>query len=371
MRHLRESLRGDHGAVATIFAIVFGAGVFVFLLALTVDVGRVYAERRVVQNAADSAAMAGGLKCALGDCASATVASLTPYANGSSPDNATSVTYLCVHRKGDPSCNPLTDHLLDCKTVPAGYERYVRLYTASLSAAGQNSLVPVLANALSGSPGAGTTVTACSQVAWGTAGSAMIAFPLALPPCGYAENVDQVFREIPSVASGETRWADCTVTDKDGATLLFRQAPKGFVQVTLPGITDCSTPFAVFSGQVLPINTANDTHVCGTVGTAVTNLLRFVNNPQYLPLVADGTSNTVAVKAFVKFRLKAFWFGNKGYPDVAPYNTSTWWAAQNPPCTTAAGKDCLYGRFEAAVLPEVPIDPNAPALGAQAVQPLP
>ena len=58
MLHLRESLRGEHGAVATVFAIVFGAGVFVFLLALTVDVGRIYAERRVAQNAADAAAMA-------------------------------------------------------------------------------------------------------------------------------------------------------------------------------------------------------------------------------------------------------------------------------------------------------------------------
>jgi hypothetical protein len=134
---------------------------------------------------------------------------------------------------------------------------------------------------------------------------------------------------------------------------------------------DCSNAETIRIGQVLAINTANDSHLCGTVGTAVTFLSKFLGTPQYIPVVANGTSNDVTVLFFVKFKLIAFWFGNKGYPDVAPYNTVAWWNSQVPVCNQQAGKDCLYGQFEPAVMPDSDIDPDAPALGLQAVNLLP
>src|SRR5437764_12591372 len=53
----REDTKSDAGQILVIFAL--GLTVFVFILALILDGGRVYAERRRTQNAADAAATAG------------------------------------------------------------------------------------------------------------------------------------------------------------------------------------------------------------------------------------------------------------------------------------------------------------------------
>ena len=371
MFHLKHLRTDEKGAVGTIFAIIFGAGVLFGILALTVDVGRIYAERRVVQNAADAAIFSAARACAIGECDTVTVQSLTTsMANPNSPDDRTDITSICKHFPGSSACAPLTDKVLDCKSVPMQYAKYVRVYARGYSNLDGELLIPVIANAVTGGS-SGLSVTACAQAAWGTASSAKVYYPFALPPCRYGERVDTNYKELPSVNSGETRWENCFVTDHDGVVTPFTNSPTGYVQVTLPGLMDCSNAEVIHIGQVLAINTANDSHLCGTVGTAVTYLSKFLGTPQYIPIVSDGTSNDVTVQFFVKFKLIAFWFGNKGYPDVAPYNTVAWWNSRVPSCNQHAGKDCLYGQFERAVITDTDIDPDAPALGLQTIHLLP
>lgn len=368
----RRNLTEDHGAIGLIFAIVVGSGVLFGLLAISVDVGNIYTERRVVQNAADVAAASGAMQCAKNECTQVTVQNLmTGYTNPSSPDLKTSVSALCIKQPGSAGCPEVGSKALDCRAVPSTLSKYVRVYTRSLDPSGSSLLIPWISNAIATSINSGTTVTACSQAAWGTVKTVPVYYPFALPACGYSEDADQNFKELPSTNSGETRWAGCAVTDHDNQLKQFPSSPTGFVQVTLPGVSGCEVSTAVSIGQVLQINTANDQHLCGSAQTAIPSLLRMLEQPRYIPVVDAGTSNTVTVRFFVQFRLKAFYYAKTGYPNVAPYNTSTFWNNQIPSCNNKAGKDCLYGLFEPAVYPGGEIDPNAPALGIQAVRPLP
>ena len=369
---LRTRLTDDRGAIGLIFAIVVGSGVLFGLLALSVDVGNIYTERRVVQNAADAAAVSGAMKCAKGECAQVTVQSLTSgYTNPSSPDLKTAVSSLCIKQPGSSGCTSVGAKVLDCRAVPSNLSKYVRVYTRSLDPSGSSLLIPWISNAIATSINSGTTVTACSQAAWGTVKTVPVYYPFALPACGYEEDEEQNFKELPSTNSGDTRWAGCSVTDHEGIVNQFPNSPTGFVQVTLPGVSSCEVSTPISIGQVLQINTANDQHLCGSSQTAIPALLRMLEQPRYIPVVDAGTSNTVTVRFFVQFRLKAFYYAKTGYPNVAPYNTSTFWNNQTPSCNNKAGKDCLYGIFEPAVYPGGEIDPNAPALGIQAVRPLP
>ena len=62
-----RALRDDRGAVSILVALLISAGVIVGLLAMVIDGGRLYTERRLVQNGADAAALAVARACALGD----------------------------------------------------------------------------------------------------------------------------------------------------------------------------------------------------------------------------------------------------------------------------------------------------------------
>jgi hypothetical protein len=365
-------LADDEGVIGLIFALVIASGALFGLLALSVDVGNIYAERRVVQNAADSAALSGAIKCATLHCDQVTVQSLTTgYTNPNSPDSATAISSLCIQKPGSSACAPVGAKQLDCRAVSSSYQKFVRVYTNSKDASGNTRLVPWISNAIAQSINNGTVVTSCAQVAWGTVKTVPLYYPFALPACGFDEEVNLNFKEVPSVNSGDTRWHACSVTDNSNVLKQFPNSPTGFVQVKLPGVTGCEVSTAVSIGQVLEINTANDQHLCGSAQTAIPSLLRMLQQPRYIPVVDTGTSNTVTVRFFVQFRLYAFYYGNKGYPNVAPYNTDSWWNSQTPSCNNKAGKDCLYGMFEPAVYPGGDIDPNAPDLGIQAVKPLP
>jgi len=60
-------LRNDDGSIAIIVAIVMV--VLLGMATLVVDVGRLYVERRQLQNGADAAALAVAVDCAHGSCA--------------------------------------------------------------------------------------------------------------------------------------------------------------------------------------------------------------------------------------------------------------------------------------------------------------
>src|SRR5688572_8128324 len=63
----RRAGRDDRGAVAVTVAILLGGGVLLGVLALVIDVGRLYVERTVLQTSADSAALGVAKACSQDD----------------------------------------------------------------------------------------------------------------------------------------------------------------------------------------------------------------------------------------------------------------------------------------------------------------
>lgn len=169
----------DRGGVATIVAVLLAGGVLIGMTALVVDVGRFYMEREELQSGADAAAYEIAMDCVKNRpaCAPGTVdAAADAYANKNAKDGYGDVLYVCGfapdHSTGQnrlPGCDTApapAGNLTDCMgTVPAGV-KFVEVGTRTEIADGTTALPPSFAGALV--PGYdGTTVGACSRVAWG------------------------------------------------------------------------------------------------------------------------------------------------------------------------------------------------------------
>jgi hypothetical protein len=140
-----------------------------------VDVGQLYAEREELQSAADAAAVAVAVDCLRGretDCRNASEAQ--HYANLNSRDGVSQVYEVCGSDRLDwlPACAaPTADNLTACLAGnPENTRGWVRVSTRTERPTSDAStrfiLPPVFAETLSGT-NRGTTVGACSRVAWG------------------------------------------------------------------------------------------------------------------------------------------------------------------------------------------------------------
>ena len=87
----------ESGAIIVIVAVLLVGGVLIGMAALSIDVGSLYAERRQLQNGADSAALAvaqdAARSCSTGSCVPTTRAQT--YANSNAKDGASSVLEVC------------------------------------------------------------------------------------------------------------------------------------------------------------------------------------------------------------------------------------------------------------------------------------
>jgi len=188
----------ERGAIAVIVALVVSMFVLTGVAALTVDAGSLYAERRVVQNAADAASLALAQACARGDVVecSASWSGLTDIANlnSSSPnglmdDGLTDIDSVCFST--DPSCARPLDPSLDpslvqCTKLPPSFPatvKWVEVRTKTRSKGANPSVVTKYLANLSDPSYDGRTVKACARAAWGSAG--IVTAPLAISLCDY------------------------------------------------------------------------------------------------------------------------------------------------------------------------------------------
>ncbi len=160
----------ESGAVLILTALVLFS--LLAVSALVVDVGALVAERRILQNGADAAALAVTQDCALIGCGpyQATAAGL---ANANSDDGVSTVNEVCG-----------TSPLVACTAppaVPAG-AGYVRVQTETLSTGGSNQ-VPFSFAKIMGFTGA--TVTRRTTVAWGGPAALTSQLPLTISVCEF------------------------------------------------------------------------------------------------------------------------------------------------------------------------------------------
>lgn len=170
-RLIRGRSRNESGVVAVLISIAFGAGVFILLAALVVDIGAMQVERRQLQNGAEAAAVSGAYECSLGAVAPYGCGNRQPaisIASRNAKDAASAVVAgdLCG-KGGQPEllpCSENTRSVRNCPNTPVN-SRWAQVTASTLTSGGSPYLPRFFAQALPGfTP---KTITACGQAAWG------------------------------------------------------------------------------------------------------------------------------------------------------------------------------------------------------------
>lgn len=386
--------RGERGAVGTILAVLLLGGVVMGMLALSVDVGNIWSERRQLQNGADAASLALADACAQN--ASAAGCSTDPTANGLQSlagDNAidklagldpangqgkicfrgtSSITLpspLCV----DPGSY---QQLTKCPPLPSWLTAdfpYVETSPVTKSAGANSTILPKYFSQLLAGGGPDVAETACARAAWGQPASYSGSVPLVMSECewsGFVKSTSFVYPAPPEGSvpgyggAGEPPWpaqsfehviyfansdkaAPCTYSNgKDG--------PGGFGDVQVSGnncaatvstnswlvgdngksvSVDCKPAIAAMRGKV--------------VAVPVFDCL-FIDNSTYTGLVAgagscDGSGSggtyNYHIAGWAAFYLSGYVFPSAQAPS---YLTGL------PPCSSS--ESCISGWFVKASL---------------------
>lgn len=369
---MRRLSSDDRGIVAIMFALIVAGGLLIGMLALTVDTGRLFVERRAVQNGADAAATALAQDCALdlASCApnepSTTRATL--FANANAADETSTVTSVCGSVPF-AACEPVSTHEWECRDASA-YDRFVRVRTATRETDGTAVVPPVFSDVLSGDGGRG--LWACAQAVWGAAGSGTGIVPFALSVCDYNENGTLIAISFANNASTRV----CTITDADGISWTYETGLSGLTYYTKEGSTfDCVTPVAVSVGDWLTRqNIASTQQVCGSPQPS-DRLNALLNTEILLPIVGNVATNgqgsyPFQVISFARLRFLGYWLQNQntsgGTPPPGIGTPRQRWNAVG----CVPGTSCLYGTFTTGVTPGTVV-PGGVNTGTVAIQLIP
>jgi hypothetical protein len=197
-------------------------GVVTGMLALTVDVGNVWWERRQLQNGADATSLGLAGYCAKkgADCDPTKVAYLldaNATDNAAKYDSRTGATNGACQRAVTGSSleqclsattdAALTD-LSKCPPLPSWLKGtgvaipYVETYSKTKQPDGQTVLPKFFSQALLGGPGADVTVTACARAAWGPPKSYTGAVPVTFSACEWKNFMSATGSVYPNVPVG-------------------------------------------------------------------------------------------------------------------------------------------------------------------------
>ena len=195
----RRPGRDDRGAVAVTVAILLAGGVLLGMLALVIDVGRLYVERTVLQTSADSAALAVAKACSQYDsphcddqAAVESLAEIMADANAGG-DGRADVVDVCGFGGPDVTLVPCPEtqptNLTAClDTVPDGVP-YVEVNVRTETSDGDFVLPPVFAQTMTGNEAyTGASVMACARATWGVDELTIMA--MTISECEFADATD-------------------------------------------------------------------------------------------------------------------------------------------------------------------------------------
>jgi Flp pilus assembly protein TadG len=183
--------RAERGGVLTIVAVLLAFTVVLGMAAISVDVGRLLAERGQMQNSADAAALSLAQSCAEGDCL-VDAGNLQQLADENALDSTTGVASQCALNIPSaittnlPACPTPSGALADCAALPpqvASDAAIVEVRTKTQSGA-SGSETDGMANWLAGLMGQTTSSAgACARAAFGPVGDFKGSLPLAVSIC--------------------------------------------------------------------------------------------------------------------------------------------------------------------------------------------
>ena len=357
-------LHDDRGAVSILVTFVIVGGVVIGLLAMVVDVGRLFNERRVLANGSDAAVLSVARACALdkAQCDDSALPAARDLANANAgPDAVSELDELCG--SGDlGACRTLGDHPWECQSADS-YPNHVRIRTSTRESDG-GALVPSVFARTFGVDGQG--MWACSQAIWGTARTVNVTFPLALSACDYVSNASAVIQIFEPSTFKPGQGPTCTIVDSDGNRIVLQDMVDGFFYVQLDSQRkDCLTPVSVSVGDILP-RSDNIVQLCGTRYEEAFRSYVGVQTPlpvfDAVPSGGGIGTTTMRVASFVAFTLRAYRLGGGRTFGEPP---GGW------PRECRGSNRCFYGDFGSAVTGDTGVDPGAPNLGLQSVQLIP
>ena len=242
----------ERGAVATIVALLLAGGVVMGMLALSVDVGNAWWERRQLQNGADATSVALAKECAkdLSNCKPVNVADLLPK-NSTAADRTAQYLKTPVMPDGAcqrnavgsglPECPSATtnasyDQLAQCpplpdwlKTAKGANTPYVETYSRTDSTQTDKTILPAyFSQMLLGGAGGPVRVTACARAAWGPIGSSRPSLPLVIGLCNWnqaTQSGNRLMQSPPYTPAPNTGGSVPALLDKNGVL----QQPKDFI----------------------------------------------------------------------------------------------------------------------------------------------
>ena len=357
-------LRREEGAVSILVTFVVTAGVVIGLLAITVDVGRLFSERRVLANGSDAAALAVARECAIDDdrCGTSAPSLAASLANANAGrDQVSRVEELCG-TDGLGACRSLRSHVWECQPATS-YPNFARVRTITQATNGTQIVPSIFAQAF-GFQGRG--MWACGQAIWGTARSATVTFPLALSACDFVSDASAVIEIFSPPSYKPGQGPTCTYVDEDGNRRVLQDMVEGFFYVQLdPQRKDCLTPVQVKVGDILP-RSDNIVQLCGTAYEQAFQSFIGVQTPlpvfDVMPSGGGIGTTTMRVASFVAFTLRAYRLGGGRTFGEPP---GGW------PRECRGSNRCFYGDFGSAVTGDTGVDPGVPNLGLQSVQLIP
>ena len=375
---MKDRLRDETGAVLALVGALVAASVFLGILALVIDGGALYLERRTVSNAAESGALSLARLCAdqPNTCVSSSIAQ--EMANADSPDGATKVTEVCVSGKtpSGSTCLTPTGTKLDCTPVPNGVSSYARVRTETLSnepGGGISALFDF---------GQTNSLKACAQARWGNASSAAVYSPFAISICEWArqQSLPRVLTEF-NTNSGVS---DCTYTFTDQSGMTYTKsgingwAALDLMSSTLPDGAKASVacpnpatdqPAYLRIGYQLNQITRDQSssNYCGN-SDLVSKMSNWLNQTLYLPLVStaklSGNATVHTIEAFAAFKLYGYSLlkGNGSSTNMGGTVPSGSWCPKNT--------NCIYGEFIKTISPdsEISTGSGVPNVGIQAIE---
>ena len=330
------------------------------MLAITVDVGQLYVEKRQLQNVADAGALAVAQRCAHYQAKCNTITgNLSEIADNNSQDNTSTVSLVCGWAWRGPgpttsaltACPAMTTAKSECETVISAKQQYARVYATTRTKSGGNTLTMLFARALSGGSAFanGITVKACGQAVWGGVGKATVKMPFALSGCSFTSLTQQTVVDANSTCTGKSTlsgtqvtsthvgvaavWCDsASCTSADG---LWNQAAD----------LTCTRSHTMLVGEYYDyVNSGHAAKLCpGLTNGLADAMRRELGNWNIVPvfdsLPNNGANQQLKVVSFMLFKLQAFAVKGTGNTlnSGAVAGTTMTWTTTNCPNVCVAG----------------------------------
>jgi Flp pilus assembly protein TadG len=318
--------------VGIIVCLLLGT-VLLGLSALVIDVGQLYQERAQLQNGADAAALAVAKGCILSGCTPGSALSTAQtYADENASDGSAGVGAVCGSAGTLPACGASSGAMTACPSPPSS-GNYVDVNTSTKTSGGATVIAPVFARELVGNGSyTGTTVLACAQVTWGSAGSTYSGLLTAFttPACQWDKEsgAGLVFGSPPpgtlpsssydmKLTLGYGRKTGCS-TEPSGS-----DGPGTFAWITETG--GCTLQV---TGTTYPVRTGTASPHCNTPLFDDAQNKSLIYIPVYTSATGNGASSVYNLKGVAAFVVTGYHVPGRGmfafYPDwLNPANTCT------------------------------------------------